>query len=43
MDLRETGCGGCGGVDRIILAQNREQWQAVVNAVMNILVLASWS
>jgi hypothetical protein len=40
MDLRET---GCGGVYRIILAQNREQWQTVVNAVMNIMVLALWS
>jgi hypothetical protein len=26
---------GRGGVDRIGLAQNRESWRAVVNAVMN--------
>jgi hypothetical protein len=37
MDLRET---GLGGVDWIRLAQDRDRWRAVVNAVMNLLVLA---
>jgi hypothetical protein len=32
MDLREIGLGG--GVDRIHLAQDGDQWQAVVNTVM---------
>jgi hypothetical protein len=27
-----------GGVDRIGLAQDREEWRALVNAVMSILV-----
>jgi hypothetical protein len=31
---------GCGGVDWIRLAQDRDRWQAVVNAAMNIRVLA---
>jgi alpha-glucosidase (family GH31 glycosyl hydrolase) len=39
MDLREIGL-GC--VDWIRLAQDRDRWQAVVSAVMN-LVLAPWS
>jgi hypothetical protein len=33
MDLREI---GLGGVDEINLAQDRDQWWALVNAVMNL-------
>jgi hypothetical protein len=33
-DLRE----GCGGVDWIDLAQDRDRWLAVVYTVMNLLV-----
>jgi hypothetical protein len=40
MVLRET---GLGGVDWIRLAQDRDQWRAVVSAVMNLQVLAPWS
>jgi hypothetical protein len=36
MDLREI---GLGGVDWILLAQNRDRWQAVVSAVTNLRVL----
>jgi hypothetical protein len=32
MDLRET---GWGGVEWIHLAQDRDQWRAVVNTMMN--------
>jgi hypothetical protein len=35
MDLEEV---VCEGVDWIELAQDRERWQALVNAVMNLLV-----
>ena len=35
MDLQEV---GCGGMDRIELAQDREKWQSLVNAVMIYLV-----
>jgi hypothetical protein len=37
MDLREI---GWRSVDWIQLAQDRDRWRAVVNAVMNLLVLA---
>jgi hypothetical protein len=36
MDLRET---GWVGMDWIDLAQNRDQWRALVNTVMNLRVL----
>jgi hypothetical protein len=36
MDLREI---GLGGVDWIRLAQDKDRWRAVVNTVMNLLVL----
>jgi hypothetical protein len=35
MDLRET---GWGGMDWIDLAQDRDQWRALVNMVMNLRV-----
>jgi hypothetical protein len=37
MDLKEV---GWGGVEWIHLAQDRDRWRAVVNAVMNLGVLA---
>jgi hypothetical protein len=42
MDLRESGCGG-GGVEWIHLAQDMDRWRAVVNAVMNLRLLAAQS
>ena len=35
MDLHEV---GCGGIDWIDLAQDRDRWQALVSAVMNLRV-----
>jgi hypothetical protein len=35
MDLKEIGWGGMNWVD---LAEDRDQWRAVVNTVMNLLV-----
>ena len=35
MDLQEV---GCGGMDWIDLAQNRDRWRTLVNVVMNLHV-----
>jgi hypothetical protein len=41
MDLREIGWGE--GVEWIHVARDRDRWQAIVNAVMNLWVMAPWS
>jgi hypothetical protein len=37
INLREI---GCGSVNRIQLAQDRDRWRALVNTIMNIRLLA---
>jgi len=35
MELQEV---GCGGIDWIKMAEDRDRWRALVNSVMNIRV-----
>ena len=36
MDIQEV---GCGGVEWLYVAQDRDRWQLVVSVVMNLMVL----
>jgi hypothetical protein len=36
MEIRDIGCGGVNSID---LAQDRDQWRPVVSTVMNLCVL----
>jgi hypothetical protein len=38
VDLQEVGCGGGGGMDGIKMAQDRNWWRDLVNAVLNLRV-----
>jgi hypothetical protein len=38
IDLQEVGWRGGGSINWIVLAQDRDRWRALVNAVMNLWV-----